>query len=374
MKKNDFFIIISFFGIIFLFFVGSILKEDVKLSEQENRVLAQKPEMTCETLLSGAFPKNYETYLSEQFLCRNQLITLHSFAELTFQKKEINNIYYGKNGYLFERQEREKEQIKKNTEYVKCFVDKYQKQVEDVSILLIPDKAEVLTEHLPSYYPFVNDEKQIMQIYESCESANTISIFEIMMQNKDEEPLFYKTDHHWTSYGSYLAYEQWKLEKQEEPKRLDTMKKVLLTENFRGTLESKTNLAFAQDTIWCYEAGETETSYTICYDETHEANSYLEPDKLKTKDKYSVFFGGNYGKVEINTSVSNGKRLLVIKDSFANAFVPFLLDEYEEIIMIDLRYYNQSMEKLLDESEFTEVLIIYSMNEFSKTDLYKLVV
>jgi hypothetical protein len=275
---------------------------------------------------------------------------------------------------LFERQEREKEQIKKNTEYVKCFADKYQKQVEDVSILLIPDKAEVLTEYLPSHYPFVNDEKQIMQIYESCESANTISIYETLMQHKDEEAVFYKTDHHWTAYGSYLAYAQWKIEKQEEPKRLDTMKKVLLTENFRGTLESKTNFAFVQDEMWCYEIGESKVSYTICYDETHEANSYLEYDKLETKDKYSVFFGGNYGKVEINTSVSNGKRLLVIKDSFANAFVPFLVDEYEEIIMIDLRYYNQSMEKLLDESEFTEVLIIYSMNEFSKTDLYKLVV
>ena len=98
--------------------------------------------------------------------------------------------------------------------------------------------------------------------------------------------------------------------------------------------------------------------------------------RLGEKDKYAYFFGGNYGKLTIKTGSSEGKgkKLLVVKDSFANTFVPFLLEEYEKITMIDLRYYNDSVQELVKKEHFTDTLILYEMSNYANDkNIFKLV-
>lgn len=374
MKKHDTGMIVLFFSVILLFSIGSLLKEDVDLSQQENRVLAKRPEVSVENFMSGEFSNDYETYLSEQFLCRNSYIRLHTAAERLLGKREVNGVCYGAKGYLFELQERSEDRIQENIGYLNQFIEAYGRELEDsVSILLVPDKAEVLPEYVPAWFPLAGDPDRISHIYEQCKGAEGIWLMDIYEAHKDCQ-LFYRTDHHWTGDGSYYAYCQWRTQKRKEYKPLEGMKQEILTDEFFGALESKTNLAWKADSIWQYEPVEEENTpeYRVNYDGKRETASYLERAKLETKDGYGVFFGGNYGKVEINTNVNNGKRLLIIKDSFANALVPYLLDEYEKITMTDLRYYNQPIQALLESSAITEVLIVYSMSEFSKGSLYKL--
>ena len=83
-------------------------------------------------------------------------------------------------------------------------------------------------------------------------------------------------------------------------------------------------------------------------------------EKLKENDKYQVFFGGNYPQIDIKTTVNNEKRLLVFKDSYANCFIQFLLPYYEEIIMIDPRYYYGNIDTIINTKSITDVMFLYS--------------
>ena len=87
-------------------------------------------------------------------------------------------------------------------------------------------------------------------------------------------------------------------------------------------------------------------------------------DKLSEKDQYQFFFGGNFGEVRISGGSGEGT-VVVLKDSFANCFVPFLLSDYENVIMIDCRYYPGSFRKLLEEETPQDVLILYELNNFA---------
>ena len=87
-------------------------------------------------------------------------------------------------------------------------------------------------------------------------------------------------------------------------------------------------------------------------------------EKLKEKDKYGVFFGGNYGMVDIRTTADTTERLLIFKDSYANCLVPFLTPYYREIIMIDPRYYYGDIRQVIKENKITGVLYLYNGNTF----------
>ena len=111
---------------------------------------------------------------------------------------------------------------------------------------------------------------------------------------------------------------------------------------------------------------------TVTYNgEKHD--SIYDESKLETKDKYAVLFGGNYGEVTIETEAKNGKCLMILKDSFANSMVPYLLEDYEKIVMIDLRYYRGSLSQDIEEQKVTDLLVLYEMSNFAQDrNLYKL--
>ena len=94
--------------------------------------------------------------------------------------------------------------------------------------------------------------------------------------------------------------------------------------------------------------------------------------KLDTKDKYGVYFGGNFAQIEIlmdqtsNDKNKTNKKLLIIKDSFANSIVPFLMPEYSEIIMLDLRYFNESISELMKKYQPDETLVLYEISNFAQ--------
>ena len=94
--------------------------------------------------------------------------------------------------------------------------------------------------------------------------------------------------------------------------------------------------------------------------------SVFDAEKLKEKDKYQVFMGGNHPIAEINTSAGTGRVLLMFKDSYANSFVQFMYPYYDKIIMIDPRYYYEDTEKLMGLEGVTDVMFLYSANTLFK--------
>ena len=100
-----------------------------------------------------------------------------------------------------------------------------------------------------------------------------------------------------------------------------------------------------------------------------EIDAVYDTAKKNEKDKYAVYFGGNYGEVDIRMkNPDNDRTLVIFKDSFANSMVPFLMKDYAQIRMIDLRYFKRSVSKYMEENPADEVLVLYEMSSFAQAD------
>ena len=139
-----------------------------------------------------------------------------------------------------------------------------------------------------------------------------------------------------------------------------------VSDSFEGTLSSKSGSHKTTDTVQVY-IPQSQIRYYVTYsDSTERICSIYQSSALKNKDKYTVFFGGNHPKVEISTTADNQRVLLLFKDSYANSFVQFLLPYYQKIIMIDPRYYYDSLDAILTTENVTDVLYLYSADTFVK--------
>ena len=144
-----------------------------------------------------------------------------------------------------------------------------------------------------------------------------------------------------------------------------------VSDSFLGTIYSKTlDGAAAPEAIFAPQAL---PQVTVTFDGGNTADSVYASEFLEKKDQYAYFFGGNWGRVDIDTGVDNGKHIVIIKDSFANAFVPYLLGEYAHITMLDLRYFAGNVQQTVVDTSADEVLFLYEMtNLLSDTGILKL--
>ena len=161
---------------------------------------------------------------------------------------------------------------------------------------------------------------------------------------------------------------------------MEDLQENIVTNQFRGSLYSKIlDADSAYDSIRIYGKpggkpfGSEDLRVAINGKKT--MDSCYDEEKLKEKDKYKYFFGDNYGEVQIVSGKAPEEtgNILVIKDSFANTFVPFLTQNYHKIYMIDLRFYSGDMKEYLKENQITDVLVLYNITNFiSDRNIYKL--
>lgn len=343
-------------------------------SENENRFLAQMPVFSKETLLDGTYTKEYETFITDQFPLRDAWITLKTMSERAMLKQESNGVYFGRDGYLIEthaRSEVNEEQLKTNTERLLTFLERTVQQLgkEHVSVILVPTANTILTNKLP---PFASGFDQIGYIQKLQSKLKKNHMDEILVDvtsalyNHNEEEIFYRTDHHWTALGAYYAYEEWIQSRKLEPIKLNSYNPIEVTSKFYGTIYSKVNTKVKPDSIVIYEPKE-EKKYQVNYNMGEwVADTLYDEKQLEGKDKYAIFLGGNNAVVSIKSENKNGKKLLIIKDSYAHCFTPFVVDHYEETQMIDLRYFNMLVSDYIDKEGFDDVLFLYNIPNFIK--------
>ena len=87
-------------------------------------------------------------------------------------------------------------------------------------------------------------------------------------------------------------------------------------------------------------------------------------ENLDKKDAYTVFGGTNHSLFSISTPVRKNRNLLVIKDSYANCFIPFLTQDYRTITVVDPRYYYENIATVIKANDIDEVLFLYNANTF----------
>lgn len=350
-------------AILLIFTAADLLKEDRLYSENENRVLAQKPVFSKEAVLDGSYMEDYEAYVTDQFIGRDTWVELKTRGDILLQKKDINGVYLGKDDYLLEchlPQDIKAGQVEQKIRLLENLVQEY-----DAKAMLVPTADNILTQKLPYEAQYYDQSRLLAQVEEAVGEENLINVYDILKRHSDEE-IYYRTDHHWTSLGAYYGYLAWKQQTSAssvvsfDPEQMETV-----TDSFLGTLHSKINLPCKADTIRIFP--ETlERPVRITYDFNIQTNSYYETKYLDTKNKYGYFLDGNHPFVEIETGYKRGKELILIKDSYANCLIPLLASHYDKIYAVDLRYYNGKLSDLIDPyiTPQTDMMVLYNCIHF----------
>ena len=359
MRKSS----VRIITIIFLCFmpVWMLISKDVDFSDKENRYMAKFPKISIKTISDGSFMEDFETYLTDQFPVRDACITLKTNALRLLGQRRINGVYIASKGYLIAEEDKyDTDALDKLTQTVSDFaVD----SDADVKFMLVPNSSLIYEERLP--YGIKSSEDATIERVKNMlsDKAGFVDVRGALYEGKGKQ-LYYKTDHHWTTEGAYIAFEEYA-----KAAGLDISsvqyESYCVSGDFQGTQASNCGVYSSSDVVnICVPKG-SEGSYIVNYvDETKKTATLFDMSKLEEKDKYLVFMGGNYSRVDISTKTKNGRRLLLIKDSYANCFVPMLTPYYEEIIVIDPRYYYDDIYQLMADNSVSDVLFLYNVNSF----------
>lgn len=354
--------LISFLLLIFVPAAIQLFSADKEYSAAEKRKLAKKPAFTVNALLNNNFQETYETYLTDQFPDRNKWITMKTETEYLLGKREMNDVYFGKDYYLMEKYDTTDfnwKRVRKNLQKTTAFVSKN----KNTNVLFVPTKSRILADKLPLFSE-CNAENRFYQLTEKYISDKHMISIEDALKEHENEYIYYRTDHHWTMLGAYYAYVSWAEQMGFSPLSQNdfTIKKAC--NDFYGTTYAKVNTRGKADTISLYYPKE-DFAYRLDYNMGEfQSDSFYDETKLDSDDKYEVFFGGNQPLVEITNNTDNTKTLLIIKDSFGNCFAPFAANHYKKTIVVDMRYVNISPSRLAQAYQADDILILYNSAQY----------
>ena len=344
--------------------IGNLAGKDKEFSENENRMLAQKPQVTWEGVKDGSLFRDFENYLADQFVGRDQWTALDFQEHRLMGQKESSGVYLCKDDYLMEEPTTpDSDSVQRNVKAIKSFFERY----SDVKMhmMVVPNAVTILKDYLPNHAPVRDQMKDWKKVKKKLpKSLDVIDVSKALTKHKNEG-VFYRTDHHWTSLGAYYAFQAAAQSLGIKTDELKQYKAHTVSNTFEGTLASKSGCHEVTDTITVYEPQEDDTQFYVTYDDTQEKSRSLFVEKcLEDKDQYTVFFGGNHPRVTIRTTSESGRRLLIFKDSYANSFIQFLTPYYEKIILVDPRYYYDNASSIISGEKITDVLFLYNLNTY----------
>ncbi|MBD9335059.1 MAG: hypothetical protein EGR70_06035 [[Ruminococcus] faecis] len=358
---------IIFILTLFLFLIINVIVPDREKSVQENRMLATKPKFRLSSLISGDYDEKFEAYMDDQFVGRDMWRKLKVMVDRIGGSRLENGVYIGTNGQLLEQIEvADENHLAANIKAIKSFSESQSKI--PVRMMLVPDAANVLNHSLPALAKPEDQTQMFSMVRKDLgDSVEWIDVSTELNKHKTEK-IYYKTDHHWTTLGAFYAFQAAAPSLGIEGDLSGKYVSYAVSDSFNGMLASKSGVNLGEkEQIDIYVPTEEDTDLIVDYvDEGKRSTSLYDSSKLKEKDQYTVFLGGNSSLLDIRTVSTSTKRLLLVKDSFANSFIPFLTPYYREIVVVDPRYYSGTINDLMDSYRISEVLFLYSGNTFFK--------
>lgn len=394
-----------------VFFLVDVFNSDRAFSEFENTSLAQKPAFSWSSFVDGSFGSKYVKYINEQFLGRDNWISMKAVADMGLGRIESHGVTYGDDHYLMEKLEIVEDQnypanagtnivkqtaLDRSNGMVSSFLQMYD---QPITFSLVPNSYAILEDEVPTGFPGADQQAYTQQIYRTLSEADDqleiVDFSDALSQHKDEY-IYYRTDHHWTTLGAYYAYVAYCEQKGLTPVSLEELEENKV-EDFYGTFYSKAKRpSQPADTITWYDVDVDEFAFVANLQQDKQlaqlgevvqedglellrVDGMMDQRKFEVRDKYAAFMWGNSGYVKIksnhnlNHQEDKTSRLLLFKDSYANSMIPYLTYNYDEIIVVDLRYMAKSTKELMQE-EFDDIFVMYNFSTYvsGASDLAKL--
>lgn len=408
-KKSVIFAKIKIFSciglVLTLFVIGLAFFARPERSENEKRDLTKFPTFTVESFLSGEFTSQVSLWFSDTYPLREPMIELNSLMQSLYGVRDeqligggnSDNIPSGPADVVFNPTDDGKGEgfeglyLNGDTAYQLYF---FNKQNSDSYVALINEfaasvkgKAIVYDMIVPLHYEIALSESTVKKynasdcgdaidymysnLSGSVRSVNTLPY--LIAHNK--EYLYYRTDHHWTARGAYYAYLAFCEEKGIEPTSLEDYQK-LQYDGFLGTFYENKGLnrptAMSNNPDYVEAFIPNGTNVAVLYDENgkvSDSDYRVVFTKLTNANKYLCFTGGDHPLLKVhNPNIKDGSSIVVIKESFGNAFVPFLVDSYEYVYVIDYRHWSGDLADFVIDNGIDDVLFLNVISNTSTSE------
>lgn len=347
-------------GCVALFLVLSLLVPDKEFSESENRSLAQRPKLS--SIMEGTFLSDLGDYFADQFPARDMWMSLNLGINKLLGQKEASGVYLCEDDYLIQVPSApNEEQVNRNLAAVNAFAQNHPDLKTVMAV--VPNAVTIHADKLPENAPARDQGADLVNIRGQLTDTDFVDVTKTLQSHSDEY-LFYKTDHHWTSLGAAYAFKDIAAAMGIQAPELTEYTVYPVSTTFEGTLSSKSGSHSALDTVDIYVPNSNIDYFVTYADSGENISSLYRREALNNKDHYTVFFGGNYSRVDITTTANTGRCLLLFKDSYANCMVQFLYPYFDHITMIDPRYYYDNVELVIRSEAITDVLYLYNADTF----------
>jgi len=416
-EENTAFLKVNSFGFISILIVGGFLFFAIgknKTSLDEKRDLAQMPSIKFDDFKSGILTRNIDLYYSDNFEFRDLFINMaNSIKEIRgvnnpvefFYKEnqKENNLKNDNNSSLLATIDSQKNKgiEPKNITTEESTDNEYDETFETIKSVVVFNKraiqifggtntgasnyAKMISQYktelgdkinvycmpipvgsdfyLPKQINKKSERKFINQVFTQLSTGVKQIDAYSELERHSNEYIQFNTDHHWTGLGAYYAYTKFCEGAGISAIPIKNLEKKTI-QNFLGTLYYYTKSSELKkyiDSVDYYKIPfETKMAYTRKGDKT-ERTSKLYAEYARGGNAYGVFLGGDFPFTRITNPLKNGRKILVFKDSYGNAFVPYLASHYDEVIVIDYRYYYGNIKDLVKSNGITDILFAHNV-------------
>lgn len=361
----------TFVFLIFIFAMGVwfIFSPKSDYSSAEKRYLQKFPEVSFESISSGEFGSEFESYFADHFPKRDLWVGMNAYYNLSIGNNGANGVYNCGDDYLVNKPVSTENNISRNVDAIIDFKNTID---TPVTVMFAPSTGYIAEDVLPKIHDTYNDDVYFEDVSEKFAESG-ISFVDLRQSFKDEYKnggqLYYKTDHHWTTLGAYTAYAELCKQLGTAPASKDKFE-VETYNDFYGTTYSTSGFWLTPpDEIEVWNNPEnTDKNIRVKITEganTEEYSSMYFYDHLEEDDKYPVFIDGNHAVTEITNTNAAGGTIVMIKDSFAHSLAPFLAENYSKIVLVDMRYYKNSVSEIVAQENPEQVVVMYGIDNIA---------
>lgn len=340
--------------------VLSFVLPDREYSMLENRPLMQYEVPSLDSIASGKWMKRAEEYAAEQFPLRDQLVQINLAKEMLLLRTETNNIVRGRDNRLFERADQaDASALQGNTEALLAL---QQKTGLPLYLGIIPEASQVLKEALPPYYPLVNSWDLMSNRLGLLEGVQVINTQDELVHKQALEDTFYRTDHHLTWAGADSVYRA--IAARMGLEAIDVQGHLRQSTGFLGSFYARAPYPFMDSETMAY----ADVGHLQLYIDGQLKDGLVDQELLARPNKYAALLYNNPGQLRIvNPAVGEGK-LLVIRDSHANAILPSLAQHFAVIDALDPRFIQRDFDlsQWIQDQNYGGILCIFGSQTLLK--------